>query len=42
MNFTGKPMKCFVYVAPEGLESDDDLADWVRLCVDFVATLPAK
>ena len=42
MDFTGKPLKGFVYVAPEGFESDDDLVYWVRLCVDFVATLPPK
>ncbi|MGA7180158.1 MAG: TfoX/Sxy family protein [Thiobacillaceae bacterium] len=42
MDFTGKPMKGFVYVAPEGFESDSDLAYWIGLCTDFVATLPAK
>jgi TfoX/Sxy family transcriptional regulator of competence genes len=42
MDFTGRPMKGLVYVAPEGFESDSDLADWVRLSLDFVATLPAK
>ncbi len=42
MDFTGKPMKGFVYVAPEGFESDDDLANWVNICLDFVATLPPK
>jgi TfoX/Sxy family transcriptional regulator of competence genes len=42
MDFTGKPLKGFVYVAPEGFESDDELADWGGLCLDFVATLPAK
>jgi TfoX/Sxy family transcriptional regulator of competence genes len=42
MDFTGKPLKGFVYVAPEGYESDKDLADWVKLCMGFVATLPAK
>jgi TfoX/Sxy family transcriptional regulator of competence genes len=42
MDFTGKPLKGFVYVAPEGFESDNDLAYWVRLSLDFVATLPAK
>jgi hypothetical protein len=42
MDFTGKPLKGFVYVAPAGFESDDDLAGWVKRCRDFVATLPAK
>ncbi len=42
MDFTGKPLKGFVYVAPQGYESDQDLADWVKLSVDFVAGLPPK
>ena len=42
MDFTGKPMKGFVYVAPEGFESDEDLAAWVTLSLDFVSTLPPK
>ena len=42
MDFTGKAMKGFVYVAPEGFESDEDLAEWVQLSKRFVATLPAK
>mgnify|MGYP001076593929 CR=1 FL=1 len=42
MDFTGKPLKGFVYVAPEGFESDSDMAGWVKRCRDFVATLPAK
>lgn len=42
MDFTGKPLKGFVYVAPEGFESDEDLAGWVQVSLDFVTTLPAK
>ena len=42
MDFTGKPMKGFVYVAPEGFESDDQLMSWVQLSLDFVMTLPPK
>lgn len=42
MNFTGKPMKGFVYVAPEGFESDGDLVAWTGLCMDFVSTLPTR
>ena len=42
MDFTGKPLKGFVYVAPEGIESDEDLARWVKRSLDFVASLPAK
>jgi len=42
MDFTGKPMKGYVYVDPEGFAEDDDLARWVDDCVAFVDTLPPK
>lgn len=42
MDFTGKPLRGFVYVAPDGFESDESLASWVRLSLDFVLSLPPK
>jgi len=42
MDFTGKPMKGYVYVDPAGYESDEDLNSWVDRCLDFNASLPAK
>lgn len=42
MDFTGKAMKGMVYVAPEGVESDTNLAEWLNYCTDFVESLPAK
>lgn len=42
MDFTGKPMKGFVYIEPEGFASDEDLRSWVATCETFVATLPSK
>ena len=42
MDFTGKPLKGFVYVAPKGFESDDDLQSWINRGMEFVKTLPAK
>jgi TfoX/Sxy family transcriptional regulator of competence genes len=42
MDFTGRPMKGFVYVVPEGYESDASLERWVNLGVSYVTTLPAK
>jgi TfoX/Sxy family transcriptional regulator of competence genes len=42
MDFTGRPMRKMVLVQPEGLGADADLARWVSLALDFVATLPAK
>ncbi len=41
-DFTGRPMKGWVMVAPDGLESDDDLAGWVHQGIDFALSLPPK
>lgn len=42
MDFTGRPMKGFVYVMPEGFESDEDLLSWVRASLAFVRSLAPK
>lgn len=42
MDFTGRPMKGFVYVGPLGTEQDDSLKRWVQRGVDFAGTLPVK
>jgi len=42
MAFTGKPLRGFVYVSQEGLESDVVLQSWVPQILDFVTTLPPK
>ena len=42
MDFTGKALKGMVYVAPKGIESDQELAEWVGFCLNFVSALPAK
>jgi TfoX/Sxy family transcriptional regulator of competence genes len=42
MDFTGKPMKGYVYIEPEGFESDQDLESWVAICTKFVSSLPPK
>ena len=42
MDFTGRPMKGFVFVGSEGLASDKDLAAWVQRGVEFALSLPAK
>ena len=42
MNFTGKPMKGYVYVEPQGLAEDSELLAWVSWCASHVAALPAK
>ena len=35
MDFTGRPMKGFVYVEPDGIDMEDELADWIQLCLDY-------
>jgi TfoX/Sxy family transcriptional regulator of competence genes len=42
MDFTGRPMKGFVYVASDGFESDAKLRRWVDRGIRFAASLPAK
>jgi hypothetical protein len=42
MDFTGKPMKGYVYVDPTGIESDTDLRKWVGLCIRYNVSLPPK
>jgi TfoX/Sxy family transcriptional regulator of competence genes len=37
-----RPMKGFILVAPEGLESDEELGGWVRRGVEFAHSLPPK
>lgn len=35
MNFTGKPMKGFVFVSQEGTSNKKDLSYWIDLALDF-------
>lgn len=35
-------MKGFVFVGAQGLESDDDLEEWIQFGQNFVRTLPKK
>ncbi len=39
---TGKPMKGWVVIDAEGLDTDMQLAEWVALARAFVDTLPAR
>jgi TfoX/Sxy family transcriptional regulator of competence genes len=39
---TGRPMKGWILVEPDGLESDGKLADWIESATAFVGTLPKK
>jgi hypothetical protein len=42
MDFTGRPMKGFVFVEPAGVATDEALREWVKRGVEFASTLPAK
>lgn len=42
MDFTGKPMRGYVYVEPPGIKSEEQLNFWLQRCKQFVRTLPAK
>lgn len=35
MDFTGRPMKGYVFISPEGFDKDEDLEYWLQLCLDF-------
>ena len=41
-DITGRPMKNWVLVEPEGVEGDDQLNDWDERATKFVTTLPGK
>lgn len=42
MDFTGKPLRGFVYVGEKGISTKKGLTDWVRQGLSFVSTLPVK
>lgn len=35
MNFTGRPMKGFVFVSSKGTDNNKDLSYWIDLALDF-------
>jgi len=41
-DITGKPMKGWIMVEPDGLKDDDQLKDWIGRATTFVKTLPKK
>lgn len=42
MDFTGRPMKGYVYLSPDGIETDEMLAAWVDRAVAHATQLPSK
>ena len=41
-DITGRPMKGWVLVKPEGIQDDDQLKGWIERATKFVKTLPKK
>ena len=41
-DITGRPMRNWVAVEPEGVEDDVQLKDWIQQATKFVGKLPAK
>lgn len=42
MDFTGRPLKGFIFVDPDGIKTDAALHEWISLCESFVFSLPPK
>jgi hypothetical protein len=42
MDFTGRPMRGFLYVEPEGIDTPRALRTWIDRAVGFVETQPAR
>lgn len=41
-DITGKPMKGWIMVEPEGVVDDDPLKNWIQKAVKFVGKMPGK
>jgi TfoX/Sxy family transcriptional regulator of competence genes len=41
-DITGKPMKGWILVEPEGIDEDSQLQAWINRAIEFVETLPSK
>jgi TfoX/Sxy family transcriptional regulator of competence genes len=41
-DITGRPLKGWAMVEPEGIDDDEQLQRWIEAAEEFVATLPAK
>jgi hypothetical protein len=35
MDFTGRPMKGYIFVTPDGFDNETDLSYWIDLCLAF-------
>lgn len=35
MDFTGRPMRGYAWIDPDGYDTDEDLEFWIGLCLDY-------
>lgn len=35
MDFTGRPMRGYIFVTPDGFDTENDLSHWLDLCIAF-------
>lgn len=42
MDFTGRPMKGYIFITPEGFDSDEELLCWIQLALDFNPLVKSK
>ena len=42
MDFSGRPMKGFLFVGPDGVDTERELEGWVRRGVAYASSLPPK
>jgi TfoX N-terminal domain len=41
-DITGRPMMGWLMVSPEGLKTEEQISDLLRIAIDYVKTLPRK
>lgn len=41
-DITGRPMKGWVMIEPDGIDTEKQLSGWIEQSIEFVATLPKK
>jgi hypothetical protein len=41
-DITGRPMRSWIAVGPEGVQDDEQLKGWIERALKFVKALPAK
>ena len=42
MDLTGRPLRGFLFIAPQGYEKDSDLQFWLKQAIEFIQSRPGK